>query len=364
MVLGRKTYGILKPGYTHSFLDSVCTGGQSGAQDAMPGKAFTQKETRLVAQRLYVSNQPPQPTTSQEHGTASKMSIYGNTCARHIMWKLSKPCLEDVEICFNCNGNTLPRDRQSMKCFCSRPQKLNGVNIWWTIKRSGTTHLKVCRTRCVQIRTLCTLRFGTVGRGYVGTPLVIRCFSSNGNYDTPLYRSKSAYYEILQVSPTATQAQIKTAYYKQSFIYHPDKNAGSEEATHRFSEISEAYNVLGNKSLRKKYDRGILTQADLQGAKRPTAKESGSSTGQQTRSRSSSVADINSQKVFDFDKFFKSHYSEQLQRERDFRARQEYFQRKKKEGFEGKELGKMSEISVAVLIAIAVALFVSVKVTK
>uniref|UniRef100_A0A3Q0T932 J domain-containing protein n=1 Tax=Amphilophus citrinellus TaxID=61819 RepID=A0A3Q0T932_AMPCI len=47
----------------------------------------------------------------------------------------------------------------------------------------------------------------------------------------PLYQTKTGYYEILGVSPSATQAQIKTAYYKQSFTYHPDRNAGSEEAT-------------------------------------------------------------------------------------------------------------------------------------
>uniref|UniRef100_A0A3Q3WES9 J domain-containing protein n=1 Tax=Mola mola TaxID=94237 RepID=A0A3Q3WES9_MOLML len=72
----------------------------------------------------------------------------------------------------------------------------------------------------------------------------------------PLYKSKTGYYEILDVVPGATQAQIKTAYYKQSFIYHPDRNAGSDAATVRFSEINEAYTVLGNKALRRKYDRG------------------------------------------------------------------------------------------------------------
>lgn len=364
MVLGRKTYGILKPGYSHLFLDSVCTGGQSRAQDAMPGKASTLKEGPVLAQGLYVSNQSPLLTTSQEHGTASKMSIYGNTCVKHYIWKPSKTCLKGVEICLDCKGNTLGRDRPAMKSTYLRSHKLNGVNIWWTIDCSGTIHSKVCRTRRDQIRTFSTLRCGTVGRGSVITPLGRRWFTSNGSYDTPLYKSKSAYYEILEVSPTATQAQIKTAYYKQSFIYHPDKNAGSEEATLRFSEISEAYNVLGNKSLRKKYDRGILTHTDLQGARRPTAKEAGSSTGQQTRSRSSSIDGVNRQNVFDFDSFFKSHYGEQLQREREFRARQEQLQEKKREGIQGRELGKMAEISVGILLAMAIALFASVKSTK
>uniref|UniRef100_A0A3P8UL44 J domain-containing protein n=1 Tax=Cynoglossus semilaevis TaxID=244447 RepID=A0A3P8UL44_CYNSE len=46
-----------------------------------------------------------------------------------------------------------------------------------------------------------------------------------------LYKTKTGYYDVLGVSSSATQAQIKTAYYKQSFIYHPDRNSGSEEAT-------------------------------------------------------------------------------------------------------------------------------------
>uniref|UniRef100_A0A4W3IIT3 J domain-containing protein n=1 Tax=Callorhinchus milii TaxID=7868 RepID=A0A4W3IIT3_CALMI len=55
---------------------------------------------------------------------------------------------------------------------------------------------------------------------------------------------KTAYYDLLQISPTATRSQIKTAYYKQSFIFHPDKNAGSEQAVLKFTQISEAYSVL------------------------------------------------------------------------------------------------------------------------
>uniref|UniRef100_A0A3Q2PNG2 DnaJ heat shock protein family (Hsp40) member C30 n=1 Tax=Fundulus heteroclitus TaxID=8078 RepID=A0A3Q2PNG2_FUNHE len=87
-----------------------------------------------------------------------------------------------------------------------------------------------------------------------------------------LHRSKTAYYDILKVSPSATQSQIKTAYYKQSFIYHPDKNLGRQDATQRFSQISEAYTVLGNISLRRKYDRGILSQSDLQSSGKPSSR--------------------------------------------------------------------------------------------
>uniref|UniRef100_A0A3B3DI57 J domain-containing protein n=1 Tax=Oryzias melastigma TaxID=30732 RepID=A0A3B3DI57_ORYME len=54
-----------------------------------------------------------------------------------------------------------------------------------------------------------------------------------------LHRSRTAYYDILRVSPSATQSQVKTAYYKQSFVYHPDKNPGSKE--HGHSLLFELY---------------------------------------------------------------------------------------------------------------------------
>lgn len=113
-----------------------------------------------------------------------------------------------------------------------------------------------------------------------------RSYRTSSTEEIPLYKSKSAYYDILQVSSNATQAQIKTAYYKQSFIYHPDKNADSEHAMSRFSQISEAYSVLGNRALRKKYDSGILGEADIRGPSRPTvAKETMSGfSGDATRS--------------------------------------------------------------------------------
>ncbi|XP_008049042.1 dnaJ homolog subfamily C member 30, partial [Carlito syrichta] len=60
--------------------------------------------------------------------------------------------------------------------------------------------------------------------------------------------SRTALYELLGVSSTATQAQIKEAYYRQSFLYHPDRNSGSAEAAERFTRISQAYVVLGSSS--------------------------------------------------------------------------------------------------------------------
>lgn len=67
-------------------------------------------------------------------------------------------------------------------------------------------------------------------------------------------------YSILGVSPNATQQQVKDSYYKLSLQYHPDRNKGSLEAHQKFTDLTEAYSVLGQYELRKKYDKGLLHQ--------------------------------------------------------------------------------------------------------
>lgn len=214
-------------------------------------------------------------------------------------------------------------------------------------------------------RTFCTFR-STRQQQSLGLCLghgqcvFIRAYSGNGARPEPLYKTKTGYYEILEVSPTATQVQIKTAYYKQSFAYHPDRNAGSEYATVRFSEISEAYTVLGNKALRKKYDRGLLSQSDLVATVRPSAKDTGSSAKQQPESRRS-VVGADRRGVFDFDTFIKGHYSEQLRREREIKVRKEEMLRKKQETIGEKKMGRMMEVGVALMVVMAVGLIASLK---
>ncbi len=63
------------------------------------------------------------------------------------------------------------------------------------------------------------------------------------------------YYEILGVGKNASQDEIKKAYRKLAKKYHPDTNKGNENFGERFKEISEAYEVLGNKEKREKYDQ-------------------------------------------------------------------------------------------------------------
>lgn len=61
-------------------------------------------------------------------------------------------------------------------------------------------------------------------------------------------------YSLLGVSRNATEAEIKLAYRKFARKYHPDVNKDNEDASNKFKEISAAYEILGDKEKRKKYD--------------------------------------------------------------------------------------------------------------
>lgn len=63
------------------------------------------------------------------------------------------------------------------------------------------------------------------------------------------------YYQILGVPDNASQEEIKRAFRKLAFKYHPDTNPGNEkQAEERFKEINEAYCVLGDEGKRQQYD--------------------------------------------------------------------------------------------------------------
>jgi DnaJ-class molecular chaperone len=62
------------------------------------------------------------------------------------------------------------------------------------------------------------------------------------------------YYEVLGVSRTAGEDEIKRAYRKQARKYHPDVNPGDKTAEEKFKEINEAYDVLSDPEKRKRYD--------------------------------------------------------------------------------------------------------------
>ncbi len=67
--------------------------------------------------------------------------------------------------------------------------------------------------------------------------------------------SKSDYYEVLAVSRTATDQEIKSAYRRLAVKYHPDKNPNDAGAEEKFKEAAEAYSVLSDSEQRRRYDR-------------------------------------------------------------------------------------------------------------
>jgi molecular chaperone DnaJ len=67
--------------------------------------------------------------------------------------------------------------------------------------------------------------------------------------------AKRDYYEVLGVSKSADESEIKKAYRKLALKYHPDKNPGDKEAEENFKEAAEAYEVLSNPEKKAQYDR-------------------------------------------------------------------------------------------------------------
>lgn len=66
---------------------------------------------------------------------------------------------------------------------------------------------------------------------------------------------KRDYYEVLGISRTATDDEIKKAYRQLAKKYHPDANPGDKEAEVKFKEASEAYAVLSDADKRRQYDQ-------------------------------------------------------------------------------------------------------------
>src|SRR5258705_3919567 len=82
--------------------------------------------------------------------------------------------------------------------------------------------------------------------------------------------SKRDYYEVLGVTRTASDQDIKSAYRPLAVRFHPDKNPNDASAEEKFKEAAEAYGVLADAEQRRRYDRfghaGVSSSAGAWGA--------------------------------------------------------------------------------------------------
>lgn len=112
--------------------------------------------------------------------------------------------------------------------------------------------------------------------------------------------SSKNHYDTLKITPHATQNEVKSAYYKLSLQYHPDKNK-SNYAKQKFQAISDAYEVLGNHEQRKHYDREIMIR------QRPV-----STTVEEPTSFYKDKVYSGSSRIYNFDEWTHAHYGKQM----------------------------------------------------
>ena len=165
---------------------------------------------------------------------------------------------------------------------------------------------------------------GCVFQQQVQIPLSISSAGSVRNYGqrrrkASIFREKQGHYEILGVTPHATQADVKAAYYRLSKLHHPDTQLQQQQNEaeskrqnqEKFSEINEAYSILGNVLLRRRYDRGILGPRDTaESVKKEAA----------VRTDSEVFRPPTDTKIYDFDEFYNQHYGASMAREKRARA--------------------------------------------
>ncbi|XP_052174122.1 chaperone protein dnaJ 6-like [Diospyros lotus] len=78
--------------------------------------------------------------------------------------------------------------------------------------------------------------------------------------------AQKSLYEVLGVVKTASQQEIKKAYYKLALRLHPDKNPGDEEAKEKFQQLQKVISILGDEEKRAIYDQtGCIDDDDLAG---------------------------------------------------------------------------------------------------
>lgn len=154
-------------------------------------------------------------------------------------------------------------------------------------------------------------------------------------------------YQVLGVSKTATQDEIKKAYRNLAFKYHPDRNPGDTSAEEKLKQINGAYSVLGDESKRRQYDRTGSTSDNAYGYQSNQG-QSGANGGYNNGYNPFGQGYYYNGSQQDFDQFFRSFYAN-AQRNNSRNTSREYNSYSNRETTFGEGLGKLA---VNVLISI------------
>lgn len=107
---------------------------------------------------------------------------------------------------------------------------------------------------------------------------------------------KRNYYQVLNLQPTATEAEIKKAYRRMAMKDHPDRNPGDQAAEERFKEAKQAAEVLTDAQMRTVYDRLGISEKDRfdpnTGGVRPDNTASSKAAYSRTKSPSEMLQDV------------------------------------------------------------------------
>ncbi|CAG9770329.1 unnamed protein product [Ceutorhynchus assimilis] len=162
------------------------------------------------------------------------------------------------------------------------------------------------------------------------------------------------HYDSLGIAKSATQGDVKTAYYKLSKVYHPDRNQGTtfeqrEQHSQKFRDISEAYEILGNVRSRKMYDKGFLG-GNIFGPKvaESTPDDPLAKFYKSREHRARPPNPTGQQPIYDFDEWSRQHYGASVRRDRELKEKRAAYAAEKK----AKEENKYEEFSVLTLLVI------------
>ncbi|XP_051767027.1 dnaJ heat shock protein family (Hsp40) member A3b [Ctenopharyngodon idella] len=123
----------------------------------------------------------------------------------------------------------------------SRQGDIGALRICWTRSYVTGGNLSCWRHRgCVTLKGVPVLKSHSV-------------FSSHFFHTTSGCHQQD-FYEVLGVPRTASQKEIKKAYYQLAKKYHPDTNPDDPEAKEKFAKLAEAYEILSDELKRKQYD--------------------------------------------------------------------------------------------------------------